>query len=295
MVNLGLKYLLIAGAVTILLSQFSCSNSGRPAPKETDALIEDARRLTDEHKVRQALDTLARAKQADPTRTDIYLLRSSLLEQSANLTEALNEVLAAHKIDPNNPEITMRALKLGINWMRPGESEALAREVVARDPNDPDGHLMLGAAIAMQDRPDRLSEAIRALQEANRLAPESHAPLLELGKVYSRIGDNVKAAAMLETAVSLLNLRSRAAGMSVPDLEGWIEDRSTAAFRLSHVYARMGKTAEAKAAVADTSKWSARSAELRRIKNRAFANPPDSEAQAKLTRIASQGLSYWGK
>ncbi len=279
--------------ISLVLSLASCSNSGRQAANTSDALIEDARRLTGEHKVREALDTLARAKQADPTRTDIYLLRSTLLEQSANLTDALREVLAAHKLDPKNSEITMRALKLGINWMHPAESEALAHQVVAQHPEDPDAQLMLGSAIAKSDRLDRFPEALRALQRANQIDPEFPAPILDMGKLYSRMGDNVKAAAMLESAVKLLDLQAQSVVMTIPDLEGWLENRRTATFRLSQVYSRMGRTADARDAMSATATWTSRRTELRLIKTRAFSTPPDVAAQTKFTRIGRQGLSYW--
>jgi len=265
---------------------------GRTESADASTLLQTGRDHIRSGRVAEALDALERAKRADPKNIEAYLLRSQLLEQSGNMRGALDEALAAHRVDPADRTATLRSLYASAGLAPPRDVEAIAREAAAQSPDNPDARLFLGDAIVRSDDSARYPEALSAYQEANRLAPFAVAPLIAMGRLYLRLNDSERGAAMLEHAVRSLEQAPRGP-MPLPQLTSWVEERRNAAFALSQAYARLAKGAESRKHAREATDWSRRASELRALKNRAAAHPRDSAAGERLTAIQSRGARDW--
>jgi tetratricopeptide (TPR) repeat protein len=240
----------------------------------------------------EALHALDRAKNADPANLEPYLLRSQLLEQAGNLRGAREEALAAHRRKPGDATAAVRALYVSADFSAPSEVEALAREAKQLAPDNPDAHLFLANAIVRSEEKARFAEAIKEYDAANRLAPFAAAPLLGMGRLLLRMGDADRAAAYLRNAVRLLAQVPRGP-MSIPQITQWVEERRTAAFALAQAYSRLGRHAESRTINEEAALWSRRASELRALKNRYSAVPPDPLAHQRLSLLASRGPLDW--
>ncbi len=268
------------------------SGCDRSSSTDASSLLQAGRDHMRSGRIPAALETLERAKRADPKNMETYLLRSKLMEQSGNMRGALDEALAAHRANPSDRTATLRALYTSAGMAAPRDVEALARQAASQSPGNPDAHLFLGDSIVMGEDSARYSEAMDAYLEANRLSPFAAAPLLGMGKLYLRMGDPERGAAMLEHAVRILEQAPRGP-MPIARMTRWVEERRIVAFALSQAYSRLGKRAESRNHAAAATKWSRRASELRSLKNRASAQPPDSAAGERLATIQSRGARDW--
>jgi len=280
----------------VLVALTGCGRGEAPrgqASPESRALVSEAAARMDEGRVDLALGALDRARELSPRDAEVRVARAAALEAAARYREARDEALEAHRLAPGDDQIALTALRLDSDFIRPRETEALARRVVARLPNDPNAHLWLGIAIAGADDPRRFPEALEHLREANRLSPRSADPLIRMGKLHERMGDLDRAEGMHLAARRALEAAPPPPGAHVDALARWVERRRTVAFCLAGIHQRRGRVAESRREAAEAARWSARASELRRIRNRAFALPPDPAAQARLQQAARLGLEFW--
>lgn len=277
--------------VAAALPHAGCSSG--PDAAGADRLIETARQHASRGRPQEALADLDRAIAADPRRAEPHLRKAQVLDHVSRHREAFGEALAAHRLEPKNPETALTALRMGAEYSSPAESESLARAAIAAAPGEADGYLLLGDSIVRAGDPKRQPEAVTAYKEANRLAPESAAPLIALGKQYARMNDRVSSEAMFTHAARLLDLIGQRPAMPVEIQAQWMEERRASAFGLWQLYLRTGRKREAENEGKTVATWSRSASKLRALRNRASATPPDSNAQALLTQIGAQGLSYW--
>ncbi len=116
--------------------------------------------------------------------------------------EAFESLQRAVQLDQNNLDARV---KLGTYHMIPRkpnieEAERLAREVLERDPNHIEGHILL--ATVLYARGDS-GKALEELNTAIRIDPKRVESHLALGKYYAKVGDAGKAEETLRYAISI--------------------------------------------------------------------------------------------
>src|SRR5258708_7391741 len=112
---------LLAAAVGMALV-WSCSGPTSQQAGEAvafDSHLREGRALMGAGKLAQGLVELNRAKDAEPSRTEPYLLRSQILEGAGHYREALAEVTAAYKLSPDKANILMSMVQLGAGFVPP--------------------------------------------------------------------------------------------------------------------------------------------------------------------------------
>jgi len=287
----ALRWVLLAGLLLLAAAVVWSLAVGRnPSGTVSDLAsieyyIQEASRLFREQRVDEALAALEKAKRSDPTSARPYLLKAELLMRSAHYREAYEEVAAAYRIAPNDPEATLTLLRMMRGFFPAAEVEKLARKAIAQAPNSGEAYYHLGLAIASTVDPKRYPEAMQAFKRASELAPSSAVTLIEMGKLYSQMGDNDRAEAMLKHAGRLLDMQRARGALPASRLEEWLRQRRAAAFWRAQVYRRMGRAEESRAATAEADRWSAQGQELRMLRDRAAASPPDLKARARLLEI----------
>jgi tetratricopeptide (TPR) repeat protein len=150
--------------------------------------------------VDSAVISFRTAIQCDPNLIVAYLALGEAYSERSNYKEALASYLQALKLNPRNSGALRGAAFIYDREKVPQKAIELLERLIQVEPNDPQGHVDLGAeylAIGNQEG----SEA--QFQEALRLKPDEKAALLGLGNVYLRKGDADAAIAMLRKVIKL--------------------------------------------------------------------------------------------
>src|SRR5262249_12594379 len=94
---------------------------------------------------------------------------------------------------------------------------------------------------------------------------------------------------ILEHVDATMDAQAAQKPMTLSELTDWINQKRTVAFWLEQVYRQMGKQEQIQSQSTLAAKWSAQARELRSLRDRANAAPPDGEARSRLEQIARTG------
>lgn len=147
----------------------------------------------------EAVDALRRALQLNPYYVDARNDLGTALLMAGKREEGKTELLAAFN-DPTNPTPEISARNLGQAYLeekRWPDAASWFRSSLGRNPQLIDAHLGLADALLAQNRTD---EAVRAMEEALKVAPNEPALLVALGEAYFRAGRFHDAQTRLEEA-----------------------------------------------------------------------------------------------
>lgn len=210
-------------------------------PASADSSLNEGMEHARAGRIGEALKALDRAKRVDPKAVRPRLVRAQLLAASTRFRDAYDEMVEADRIAPNDHEVTMQLLRYIPPYLPPTEAEKVARKAVAQVPEDSEAWYRLGSVIAQDGRSERLPEALKALEESNRLAPMQPLTLVEMGKIHVKLRDSLRAVAELRAAWEILD-RTLKSGRQPP--EALLEYRRTTAFWLAQAYDLAGQREE---------------------------------------------------
>jgi tetratricopeptide (TPR) repeat protein len=166
----------------------------RIIPAHANANLQLARIATDRKQGAQALEYLAKVKDADPA---VQLLRAEASHWAGKSATALSILDGVEKEAKGDPRVMYL---LGLTCARIGlydRAEATLNAVLVRHPDDFDVLFNLGRAAA---RAQHYERARRALEVALELRPGDVGTLLELGRVYAAGQDYSRAVYVLAQA-----------------------------------------------------------------------------------------------
>ena len=121
--------------------------------------------------------------------------------------EMINELDRVTQLDPNNLEARVKLGNLYILASRGqsnyiSEAERLAQDILKKDPNHIEGHILMGSVFfAQNDRDKALAEFNRAVE----LDPKRIESYLSLARFYMRTEDHAKAEETFKQAISINN------------------------------------------------------------------------------------------
>jgi Tfp pilus assembly protein PilF len=118
--------------------------------------------------------------------------------------EAVQEIQRTIDLDPNHLDSRVRLGNYYMIGRQPNiaEAERLAKEVLAKDPNFIEGHILMATVLYAQDK----AHPERALAELNRaieIDPKRVESYLSLARFYTTINDGKKAEETLKRAVDV--------------------------------------------------------------------------------------------
>lgn len=121
--------------------------------------------------------------------------------------EAFQELKRTVDLDPNNLEAKAKlgTIYLGASKGRTeliAEAEKLAKEILQKDPNYIEGHILMGSVLFAQNQPDK---ALAALNHAVELDTKRVESYLSLARFYVVSKDQAKAEEIFKRAISINN------------------------------------------------------------------------------------------
>ena len=162
-----------------------------------------------------------------PASPESHELLAQSYQRSGRRLDATAEWKKALALEPGNARVRGRLAESLYRAREYGEAESLLKPLVASYPENADWQYLLGSDLFQQKRDE---EALPHLAEAARLEPNFLPVWENLGLAYLDVNQPEKAVECLEKARPL--------------------DQGSISFALSNAYRRMGKTEEARAALA---------------------------------------------
>lgn len=161
--------------------------------------------LLKDKKFQEASLEFRSALQIDEQFAEAHLGLANAYEGLQRYQEAFEEMKTVADLDPNNLDVRVR---LG-NYYLVGskqspaaitEAERLAKDVLAKDPNHIEGHILMGSVLFAQDRKP---EAFAELNHAIEIDPKRVESYLSLARFYALTKDLVTAEATFQRAISV--------------------------------------------------------------------------------------------
>jgi tetratricopeptide (TPR) repeat protein len=171
-----------------------------PATEPVLSVILLARACREAGDAAGAEEVLRRAVVAQPGQVVLLSALGRLLERQGRLAEAIECYQAARALRPHLGITLGRTLA---DAGRAVEGEAVCRDLVRRQPNNPEMHYALGNALAKQGGQGKLAEAVAAFQEAIRLKPDYANAHHNLGLTRYYQGKLAEAVAAYQEAIRL--------------------------------------------------------------------------------------------
>ncbi|MGH9968280.1 MAG: tetratricopeptide repeat protein [Pyrinomonadaceae bacterium] len=160
-----------------------------------------------ESKFQEASIEFRNAVQIDDKFAAAHWGLSRAYEGLQRIQEYVEELKKTAELDPNNLEARQRLgnIYLRISRGRPeyiAEAERLAKEILQKDPNHIEGHILMGSIFFAQNQRDK---AFAELNHAVELDPKRIESYLSLARFYVVTNDRAKAEETFLRAISLNN------------------------------------------------------------------------------------------
>jgi len=161
--------------------------------------------LLKEKKFQEASLEFRNALQIDDNLADAHWGLANAYEGLQRYQEAFEEIKRAIELDPNNLDARV---KLGNYYLMGGkqspaaisEAERLAKEVLQKNPNHIEGHVLMGSVLFAQDhKPEAFAELNRAIE----LDPQRVESYLSLARFYAHTKDLGTAEATFQRAIAV--------------------------------------------------------------------------------------------
>jgi eukaryotic-like serine/threonine-protein kinase len=150
----------------------------------------------------EALANCEKAQQLDDRLPMVYVTLGNIHRDTGKYELALQEYQRALQLDPRNADAVMGLAQSYDNAGRTADAEAAYKKAIALRPDFWDGYNHLGNFL---DAHQRYDEAIAQFRRAIELTPDNAALYLNLGGVYSDMGEShySEAEQMLRKSISL--------------------------------------------------------------------------------------------
>ncbi len=160
--------------------------------------------LLKDKKFQEAALEFRSALQIDEQLADAHWGLAQVYEGLQRYQEAFDEMKTTAELDQNNLDVRV---KLGNYYLMGGkdsasvsEAERLAKEILAKNPNHIEGHILMGSVLFAQDHKD---QAFAELNRAIEIDPQRVESYLSLARFHASTKDLAKAEATFQRAISV--------------------------------------------------------------------------------------------
>jgi tetratricopeptide (TPR) repeat protein len=163
--------------------------------------------LLKDKKFQEASLEFRNAIQIDDRLADAHWGLAQAYEGLQRYQETFDEMKRVVELDPNNLDVRVR---MGNYYLMSGkqsptaiaEAERLAKDVLQKDPNHIEGHILLGSVLFEQDRKP---EAFKEINHAIEIDPKRVESYLSLARFYALTKDNANAEVIYQRAIAVNN------------------------------------------------------------------------------------------
>jgi tetratricopeptide (TPR) repeat protein len=169
--------------------------------------VAHGQQLLKDKKFQEAALEFRNALQIDDRLADAHWGLANAYEGLQRYQEAFEEMKQAAELDPNNLDVR---IKLGNYYVVAGrqssaaisEAERLAKEILQKDPNNIEGHILMGSVLFGQDHK---AEAFKELNQAVELNPQRVESYLAVARFYALTNDMATADESYKRAIAINN------------------------------------------------------------------------------------------
>jgi tetratricopeptide (TPR) repeat protein len=195
--------ILLIGLIALLLSSGACTNP----EKAKAAHLSRGQAYLKESKFQEAAIEFRNALQIDDKLADAHWGLSQAYEGLQRLPESFEELRRTVELDANNLDAKVKLGNLYVVRSRPrpeliAEAEKLAKEVLQKNPNHIEAHILLGSVLFAQNQRD---QALAELNRAIELDPNRVESYLSLARFYMSTQDGAKAEETFHRAIAINN------------------------------------------------------------------------------------------
>jgi len=196
--TLSLLFIAIA-AVAVLIG--ACTT-----PEKAKALhVAHGQALLKDKKFQEAALEFRSALQIDEQLADAHWGLAQVYEGLQRYQEAFEEMKTTAELDQNNLDVRVKLgnyYLMGSQQSAAGVSEAerLAKEILQKNPNHIEGHILMGSVLFAQDHKN---EALAELNRAIEIDPKRVESYLSLARFFASMKDLAKADATFQRAISV--------------------------------------------------------------------------------------------
>ncbi len=190
----------------LLAAMFALGGCTNPEKAKAEHLSKGEAYLKDS-KFQEATIEFRNAIQIDDKLAAAHWGLARAYEGLQRLQESVDELRKTCELDPNNLEARWKLgnIYLGASRGRPefiAEAEKLAKEILQKDPNHIEGHILLGGVWFAQKQNDK---ALAELNKAIELDPKRVESYLGLARFYVVTNDQAKAEETFKRAIAVNN------------------------------------------------------------------------------------------
>ncbi|HZO86836.1 MAG TPA: tetratricopeptide repeat protein [Chthonomonadaceae bacterium] len=235
-----------------------------------------ARTQTKAGRYQAALAALAKAIQRDPRAPDLRRQQAEVYSKLHIVTKQIAALQEAARLDPQNAHRDTFLLgKIALEVGNYDEAEQLLEKSIALKPDESQYHYALGQTYLLRpEMGDRLNRAIRHLEEAERLAPDSVTLHDFLSAAYMKAGRWEEAAVALHRSANLA------------------AQNQVLYFRLNQIYRRLGNEREAQRAQDYYQRLRKQEVESDLLSRRVKAHPGDPAAHLAMGSLLLRMRDY---
>src|SRR5215510_180920 len=198
------KFAYITFLCLLLAAVVSLSGCTNPEKAKAEHLSKGEAFLT-EPKFQEATLEFRSALQIDDKLAAAHWGLARAYEGLQRFQEMMDSLEKVRQLDPNNLEARN---KLGNYYLliaktRPeyiSQAEGLAKEILGKDPNNIEGHILFGSVLFAQNQKDK---AFAELNHAIELDPKRVESYLSLARFYMVTNDQAKAEELFKKAISV--------------------------------------------------------------------------------------------
>jgi tetratricopeptide (TPR) repeat protein len=190
--------------ILILIAAFILGACTTPEKAKAQHVARGQALLKDK-KFQEAVLEFRSALQIDEKLADAHWGLANAYEGLQRYQEAFDEMRQTAELDPNNLDVRV---KLGNFYLvgakqspsAIGEAERLAKEVLEKDPNHIEGHILMASVLFAQDKKQ---QALAELNHAVELDPKRVESYLSLARYYVQTNDIPGAEAVYQRAIAV--------------------------------------------------------------------------------------------
>lgn len=108
--------------------------------KAVDELVSQAQKAIQKGQPREAENLLRKAIEADPSRAELYMLRSRARDSSGKYDAALEDANKYIEMEPTDAYGYLNRSRIYVSMEKPESALADATKAIELDPNEPDGY-----------------------------------------------------------------------------------------------------------------------------------------------------------